>query len=254
MWRYAEYVCTLLPGNPIRVKAFSTLEILKNIEQPDRVIVFASDGLAAELKAEWGSYRELENSARNFAEEYLCGEGVEVIILPGIFRKSARDELAFTVDLRAYRLLCLYWIYRRALELASEHGEGLYIAVDISHGINYMPVLAFDAAQEAAAMCSVALAKPIELRVYQADPYPQLTPEIDQKLRRSRENLCEPQDKSVDPPKIRYNLLRSVKVHPWELAKYAAYHGEGTKKLLTDPRGIPDSENVGKLLNESALP
>jgi len=237
-WRYADYKPDeeTAPAFSETVSAFSTLSMLERLKKPDLMLVVVSDTLAARSGRRFSSYEDVEEAARAYAERYLCGVEAEIIVLPGIMRISGSDpEYEFKADLRDYRTLFLYEVYSRAAKLGST--EELEIVLDISHGVNYMPALALDAVQEAAAMASVLLARAVRLEVYQADPYPM---QYNGRLGRSREDPCKPSD-SIKPPELTYNCIRSIETRPWDLVRYMVYHEkdpEKEKKMLTDQRGL----------------
>ncbi|MEM1849450.1 MAG: TM1812 family CRISPR-associated protein [Thermofilaceae archaeon] len=254
-WRLANYV-----NGGLSDTGFSTLGMLQKLEKPRMpVLVAVVDSLAAEAECETSDYSELRRAVVEYVRKHLCGVEAEVEVLPGILRavKDGR-QYTFKADLGDFRLLYTYSLYTRALKAAC--GSVTRIALDISHGVNYMPTLALDAAQEVAAMLAAALTQPVELRVYQADPYPTLgfraskpSGSSDDPLSRSRENPCEPKDPGVPPPELGYNVVRRFRFNPWDLARYVGYDRSKVEKVLTDERVLEGKHLEAKRVIRSAL-
>lgn len=252
LWRYAHYY---MEGGD-EARGFSTLNLLSKVENPDSVTIFVLDSLAAEDGgAKLCNYDHVVQTARNFASRYLCGAGADIVVLPGLMSRywnPPKTSFEFKGELSDYRMLVLYEIFRRCLEAGRDSGQSdLELALDISHGSNYMPTFTFDAFQESAAMCSVALKKSVKIKVYQSDPYPQ-GPNYE-KLGRNKENPCIPRDATVDPPRLRCALVASRRVYQWDLARYVGYPSESSKKLLSDMRGFPGGD-IRKLIQDWCLP
>ena len=179
----------------------------------------------------------------------MCGVEAEIVVLPGIFdnynREEAGKRLSFESNPRSEFLpLLTYTVFEKALE-----ANATSIALDVSHGMNFVPTLALRAAEEAAAALAAAKIEPVKLKVYQSDPYP---PGF-QKLERSKEDVCKPSQDSVEPPSLRYNLILEKTFEPWDLTRYTSYEGGQVLKVLTDQKGCNLSD-VQNLLKEWALP
>jgi CRISPR-associated protein Csx1 len=248
LWRYAEYV-----AGGKRVEAFSTLSILREVENPVKIVVVVLDTLAAaesEGKSydEIKSYDDVERLARCYAKRYLCGVEAEIVVLPGIFERYDREgggkRLSFESDPRSEFLpLLTYTVFEEALK-----ADATSVALDVSHGMNFMPTLALRATEEAAAALAAARVKRVKVRVYQSDPYP---PDF-RELARSREDACRPAQGGVKPPSLRYNLILERALEPWDLTRYISYR-EQALKVLTDTRDC-DLDSVRDLLEKWALP
>jgi len=244
-WRYAEYV-----AGEKRARAFSTLSILREVKSPVKILVVVLDTLA-DYEAVSGakSYGNIEESARDYAKRYLCGVEAEIVVLPGIFEKRSREgaggRLSFESDPRCEFLpLLAYTVFEKAVEVGATS-----IALDVSHGMNFMPTLALRAAEEAAAALAAAKVERVKLKVYQSDPYP-----LDfRELARSGEDACRPSQGGVEPPSLRYNLILERAFEPWDLTRYTSYREGQALKVLTDTRGC-DLDGVQNLLKTWALP
>jgi CRISPR-associated protein Csx1 len=236
-WWYSRYVYEEL-GQKFDKYGFSTLNLLMEVERPDIVLLLALDTLSS-LKER--VYNSIKKEVEDYIRSYLCVENkIAIEILPGIL--SSKKE-AFKADLGDYELLALNKIFHEGLKLG---GNKLRIALDITHGVNYMPVLTYSAALEAASMLAVTISREVDLRIYQADPV-YLEEELRRELSRQKDDPCKPNGRA-EPPELRYNLLRRRKVSPWELTRYLSYSENNASKLLTDPRdcSIKDSEILYK--------
>ncbi len=249
LWRYAEYV-----AGGKRVEAFSTLSILREVENPVKIVVVVLDTLAvaeSEGKSydEVKSYDDVERLASCYAKRYLCGVEAEIVVLPGIFERYDREgggkRLSFESDPRSEFLpLLTYKVFEEALK-----ADATSVALDVSHGMNFMPTLALRATEEAAAALAAARVRQVKVRVYQSDPYP---PDF-RELARSKEDACRPAQGGVKPPSLRYNLILERALEPWDLTRYISYREQQALKVLTDTRGC-DLDSVRDLLEKCALP
>ena len=244
-WRYARYV-----ADGKRVEAFSTLSVLREVEDPVKIVVVVLDTLAGyEAVSGARSYGDIEERVRDYARRYLCGVEAEIVVLPGIFERYEKGgtgrRLSFESNPRSEFLpLLAYTVFEEAVEV-----DATSIALDVSHGLNFMPILALRAAEEAAAPLAAARVRRVKLRVYQSDPYP---PDF-RELVRSKEDACKPAQGSVEPPSLRYNLILERAIEPWDLTRYISYREQHALKVLTDTRGC-DLGGVQDLLRAWALP
>jgi len=245
-WRFAEYYSEDQPRR--RVRAFSTLNILHEIEQPTKTIIIALDTLADPDKLEecGSDYSCIEANVREKIGKYLCGIEAEIVVLPGVFskRESGRQIIFRSDPQKEFLPLLIYELYDRLLNVDGE----LEVVLDISHGINFMPTLAYRAVTEVAAALAVARTEQVKLRVYQADPYPSLPREIGNRLARS-DDLCKPASED-EPPSLRYNKIAEATFKLWDLSRYVAHYSE--RRLLTAPKDY-DFDNLDELLEKALL-
>ncbi|MGC9096693.1 MAG: TM1812 family CRISPR-associated protein [Infirmifilum sp.] len=247
-WRLANY-----KSNGEGVKSFSTLEILSQVEKPKKVILIVSDTLALEAPDKITSYDDVVEKARSYAERYVCShlDEFEIKVLPGVIRKNKGDAVyVFKADMDDFRSLALYEIYMQSIR----EDRPLELTLDISHGINYMPTLTYDSFREAAALYSVSRIQRTKIRVYQADPYPILQKETEEKLMRDKSNPCTPKSQDAHPPDVAYNLLLEENVYPWEVTRYIGFQKQKVKQTLNDVRNFPEHESVKSLIEELSLP
>ena len=250
-WGLAEYA-----SDQKRIRAFSTLNFLHEIEKPAKTIIIVLDTLADPDKLEKCelNYSCIEDMVKEDIRRYLCGIEAEILVLPGVLTKlKAEDKLKEYVVFssepnREFLPLLIYELYSRLLNTENE----LEIALDISHGINFMPTLAYRAATEVATALAAAKVQQVRLRVYQADPYPELPPDIRKKVAREREgDPCRPVSPEATPPVVRYNRIAEATFKPWNLSRYLTYEGSG-EKVLTDTREC-DLGNIRELLGDVLL-
>jgi CRISPR-associated protein Csx1 len=146
-------------------KSKISFSLLEEIKKPEKVIIIALDTLANEGE----KYEEIEEEVKNkicsFVKEgdQLKSKDIEIIVAPGVGRFSG-DKKIFKGKMRDYYSFLFY-------HLAEEFVKGdepLYIYLDLSHGINYMPVLTYQAIKEAGAL--VAIKREVTLETYNSDP------------------------------------------------------------------------------------
>jgi len=232
-------------------RAFSTLKILCEVEKPVKVLVVVLDTLAVyEGASRAESYDDVERNARNYAGRYLCGVKAEIVVLPGIYKlyDEKGERASFESDPRSEFLpLFTYTVFKKAVE-----ADATSIALDVSHGMNFMPTLALRASEEAAAALAAARVERVKLRVYQSDPYPPGFRELE-RAGNSGEDVCRPKQSGVKPPSLHYNLILEKAFEPWDLTRYISYEKQHALRVLTDDRGC-DFDGVRNLLRTWALP
>ncbi len=246
-WLHAEYV-----ADGKLVRAFSTLNILREVEKPVKILVIVLDTLAKyEDVSGAKSIDDIEEIVRDYVKPCLCGVEAEIVVLPGILKLNDKNgkRLSFESDPRwEFLPLLTYTVFEKAME-----ADVTSIALDVSHGINFMPTLALRAAEEAAAALAAAKVRQVRLKVYQSDPY--LWGPLE--LKRSKEDACKPAQGDVEPPSLHYNFILKRVFEPWDLTRYTSY---GEKRVLKRAQKAPtsmedyDLDGVRKLLEEWALP
>ncbi len=200
-WVETRYVILDRRGREkARREAFTSLQpILESLERA-RAYIIAADTLAfnenpSPPKLEPPA-RELEDRVREYVGKKAClpRENYGVIVAPGVIRAKLRGS-GITIDFRGaitdyyYKLL-----YDTIMVLFRDEPRG--VALDLTHGINYMPHLAYKAVREAA-LLYLAREKlagklnSISLVVYNSDPVIP-DPETRGKCGRSGEDPCSP--------------------------------------------------------------
>jgi len=145
-------------------KSKVSFSILEEIKKTEKIIIIALDTLADKGK----NYEEIEEDVKNkiFSfikkEKLLKSENLDVMVAPGVGRFSGNK--IFKGNMRDYYSFLFYHLSKIFLE----GDEPLEIYLDLSHGINYMPVLTYQAIKEAGAL--VAIKREVKLETYNSDP------------------------------------------------------------------------------------
>ncbi|MEM4687469.1 MAG: TM1812 family CRISPR-associated protein [Zestosphaera sp.] len=251
-WRYANYCYEFFCK-----EGFSTLEFLVYSKElfPDLALVLVLDTLATRLPTQsYRSYSELVERVREYAGRYICGRDrvqTNVEVLPGVMGCGGKGQVEFKADLATTRLLTLYNVYFRILDLAKcDHSGGeIKILLDTTHGINYFSILVRESVLEAAAMVAVALGASVKVSVFNADPLPHGV----NAPARSNEDPCVPFG-GGPLPRLKYNQLGEYRVYPWDLMRYFRYSSGSVDKLVSDPQGCHlDEDKLKRLLRVSKL-
>jgi CRISPR-associated protein Csx1 len=143
---------------------------------------------------------------------------------------------------KEFKPLLLYKMFRSSVEK-----EASKIILDVSHGINFMPTLALEAAEECASMLAVAGAGDTVLKVYQSDPF---LPGVGSQ--RSKVDSCMPEN-SEDVQRLGYNLILEKKFTPWDLSHYINYNENNSRELLTNTAGC-SLEGAESIRREYVMP
>jgi CRISPR-associated protein Csx1 len=196
-WVQAKYII-----DGVEAYSFTSLYPVVQKHENARVVVLVADTIAKD-GAE--GYRGVVESARRYAESFLCGLEAIVEVLPGAI---ATPRAVFEGSLTDY-----YYKTLRVV-LGHIHDTGASeVAVDLTHGVNYMPSLTLKAAEEAAALASFTQALAgggtgVRLVVYNSDP---LQPSNEQRehLARSEGDPCKPKTlgQGVEPPVLKVNRV-----------------------------------------------
>lgn len=140
----------------------SSLKILQEVIQPDKIIIIGLDTLA-----ESGlDYKEVQESAKKKIERYAREFGLEnceVLIGPGVgtfpngkFEGSALDYY-------------YYILAQTSINLLKYSDESLDIHLDLTHGINYSTILTYRAIKEIIEL--FAIFKKVKFKAYNTDPF-----------------------------------------------------------------------------------
>lgn len=183
-WRPATYVY-----ENCRLESSSSLACLARALNPKRILIVVSESalcsdrmieeFAAEIRK--GDYGEALEGLKAAIEEYVgdtgvaASEAVRVVVCPahGSFKPRSRSTRCRWSSLgnpvSNYASCVMAGILG---ELAGMEGHGkVRIAVDITHGINYMPLAAFRAAMAAARIVSASKGVRATVEVFNSDPY-----------------------------------------------------------------------------------
>ncbi|MDW8085587.1 MAG: TM1812 family CRISPR-associated protein [Ignisphaera sp.] len=252
-WRYAGYVS----DEGAAARGFSTLNLLVEGMGCDKIYIIVLNTLVS-LQG-LNSYDDVERRVAEYVENYLClkpehRNRVEMVVAPGTMKKQVGNfNEHFSTDLRNTRLKILTELYLRVINVVSGlQRQKVEVLLDVTHGINYLPVIASEAVEELAASISASLGEPVELEIYNADPFPGIE---DQRLRdrlaRSKHNLCHPVEDLGDHeiPMLTYSRLTRISIRPWHITGFMSYE-ESVGKLVSDVRECELSGNEVRSLVE----
>lgn len=270
-------------------KSFSTLNLLSNYLQCNKIFVVVLDTLA---NIENGNIRYLDaiKSVESYVRRYLCVDGgnVEIVVVPGRmtvarnaggrqirveFNGDARDaKIRLLLDLyisvlkhgisKGGRVCIATWgdpkTWRYAeyvigdLGCSVKGGSAFSVVLDLTHGINYLPVIAREAVEEFATAVSVVLGEEARLYIYNSDPYPIPSNVFPQ---RSDNDPCKPKEETASVPRLSYNLISRQFARPWDITRFLAYERTGSiTKIISDSSGcspVLEPQNISKIVEIS---
>ncbi len=151
-------------------ESFTSLRVLYEWLEPSGVVVYASDTLvehvsrpviAGNIGAGYGA--SVVGPVGEWVGGYACGLPVDTVILPGVIGK---EDVRVEGSPRDYYYLMLYDLVRRIVYDGGFDG----IALDTTHGVNYMASMSLQAAREAAAILGVFHGGKAVLEVYNSSP------------------------------------------------------------------------------------
>lgn len=169
----------------------TTLPLLYNVYNPDKVIIIVQDSVVYEVKNINNSYENLIKSVENLFKKFLneiCNgkckgldeEKLKIVVAPGIGYYSNRiDEKdknkVINIGICGGLDFYGYVISTLAVELIEiikeKRPDKLQVILDTTHGINYMPVLTYRALREILSVISLTpFLKQISLIVHNTAP------------------------------------------------------------------------------------
>ena len=173
-WKETDYVY-----NNKHLKTKCSTHIIKDVENPEKVIIVCLDTLYDSEKAP-KNYSEIINNVeeriKSFIEEKLK-ENIEefsVIVCPGIgiFKdKESKKfkEKEFKGYASDYYYYLLYKLSQEFLSLFENKNREFEILIDCTHGINYATILTTNAINEILGILSHTFN--ITVKVFNSDPY-----------------------------------------------------------------------------------
>ncbi len=208
------------------IKSSSSLKILQEVINPDNTIIVASDTLGQEGT----TYNEVRKNAENKVKKYAQDFGIsnfDVEILPGVGHfqdRNTRKEAHFYGNAQDYYYSFLYRFIKRFKNLKTPQIE---VHLDITHGVNYMPVLVYKGLIEL--LGNLALYSEIKLVVYNTDPaFPF--------------NLLE---------KTKINVIEKTSILPNPLREKSINNELIDTKKLENSKRIQINKNLSKLIQKS---
>ncbi|MEM0017691.1 MAG: CRISPR-associated CARF protein Csx1 [Candidatus Korarchaeum sp.] len=261
-WREARYK---LAGSVH--EGVTSLFALKEELSPDRMVVLAPEtllspsqrsaesmkryqgkllkeelhGLSGQEHPEWyeSLLQSLKEALLRFCEEKLKVKP-EVVIMPNLGEYSGVEWIIRTEVSpdSAYAAFALLSILSTASELAD--GDALRVALDTTHGINFMPLAAYRATLAACRVIAAAYHIKVVFEQYNSTPYPlgaSDTPELE--IFKVREEVITPMKAAQ---RLVYSYVSREKVHHVYFADPRAEEVRGNFKWLSEIH-----ENTGPL-------
>ena len=148
----------------------TSLKILVKKLKPDLSVVFVGDTLAG--SNEFQSYHQLIEGVRGDIRNFIEVEGIsdnrlKVVVAPAVGSFENGNFLGNVKDYYYYALFCISeLIFRQICE--SKVPEEIEFILDLTHGINYMPVFLYRALRESLGL--VAYFTKARLKVFVSDP------------------------------------------------------------------------------------
>ena len=147
-------------------KGRTSLRLIKRKVNPDKTILIGLDTLAKE----GSTYEEVRSSAKNIYMRHLKeldipSDDIEIVVAPGVGSFDRWDFIGSMEDFYGYSI---YMLVDKVSTLKLDAGsENLEFHLDLTHGVNFMPVLAYKAVREVAEITPMN----VRLYVYNSDPY-----------------------------------------------------------------------------------
>ncbi len=175
----------------------SSTKAVAEAEEPDETFIVVLDTLGS-----GSSYALVRSKALRVAQEFAREWGVEAeaLVGPG---KGAFREGRFEGDALDY----YYWAFYQLAEILVARARRVEeVILDLSHGINFMPVLTYRAVRELLELLNI-MRHPenrVRLKVYNSDPYAQ-------GAGRLWVNLIE---ESAPPPEVSVSPVKTSDLRP----------------------------------------
>lgn len=217
--------------NKEKIKSRTSLVILQRKLFPERTIIIALDTLATS----GNNYEEVVKNAEETVEAKAKEFGIEnfdIIIAPGV---GGFPHGRFSGAMLDYYYFLIYRISKIVVKLPQE------IHLDLTHGINFMPVLTYRVLREILGIINIF--KKVRFIVYNADPY---TKSISREI---HVNIVEDTNPAPAPINEKMKDLRmlkpAVEMSPAEIK--AIFQQE--LKIPEEPRPEDISAFLGALYN-----
>ncbi|ACV24784.1 CRISPR-associated CARF protein Csx1 [Methanocaldococcus fervens] len=150
----------------VEKESISSISAIYDKIKPDKVFILVLDTLSHLESENYGDIiKEVKEKTENFIKENLEIDNYEVIVCPGVgtfFDKNTKKTYKFLGNLIDYYSFVLY-------KLAKKLNGDLEVHLDLTHGVNYMPVLTYKAVRELLEI--LAIKYRAKLVVYNSDPY-----------------------------------------------------------------------------------
>ena len=213
-WREITYVYE----GVVKENILCTLPILKDKIKPDKIIIIVLDTLAnvnfgkevneqSYAQQNFSSYDEIKEDVtkrvKYFIEKKLGEdfEGIELVIAPGV---GVFGNIKVEGDMLDYYHYVTYELAKRL------PNENMTVYLDLTHGINFMPVLTYRALLNLLGLASYI--KYVRFRVLNSEPFPYGVPQ--EEVRELKLNVRVVEDREVRPKPI-LSLLNDEKFSRW---------------------------------------
>ncbi|CAB3289529.1 CRISPR system endoribonuclease Csx1 [Methanocaldococcus lauensis] len=155
-WREVEYTL-----GDIKKPSKTSVSVISEKIKPDKTYILVLDTLS-NLNSD--NYNDIVYEVKNDVENFIKNENLEIknyetIVCPGV---GSFPNGKFLGNLRDYYSFILY-------KLAKNISGNVHIHLDLTHGINYMPVLTYKAIRDILEI--LAIRNDAKLTVYNSDPY-----------------------------------------------------------------------------------
>lgn len=152
--------------NGVEKESKSSLSAIYDKINPDKVYILVLDTLSNLESENYGDIvKEVKEKTENFIKENLNIDNYEVIVCPGVgtfYNKDFEKYFKFYGNLTDYYSFALY-------ELSKRLDGDLEVHLDLTHGLNYMPVLTYRVIKDLLEI--LAIKNKVRLVVYNSDPY-----------------------------------------------------------------------------------
>jgi len=213
-WREITYVYE----GVVKENILCTLPILKDKIKPDRIIIIVLDTLAnvnfgkevneqSYAQQNFSSYDEIKEDVTRRVEYFIekkLGEdleGLELVIAPGV---GVFGNIKVEGNMLDYYHYVTYELAKRL------PNENMTVYLDLTHGINFMPVLTYRALLNLLGLASYI--KYVRFRVLNSEPFPYGVPQ--EEVCELKLNVRVVEDREVRPKPI-LSLLNDEKFSRW---------------------------------------
>ncbi len=148
------------------VKSRNSTKLLLNSTGATRIVVIVLDTLS-EVK-EYKSYYELSKKVEEKVKEYIKSflklelNKIDVVVAPGV---GNFENKIFTGNMKDYYSFILHELSNRLIP----EQDMISVYLDLTHGINFMPVLTYTAVNK---ICGIlAVKKKVNFTVFNSEPY-----------------------------------------------------------------------------------
>ncbi len=165
-WGYVEYQ---IEGSQDKISSKTSLKALCNKISPDKVLILVGDTLAEVEEIFNTVYENIETAVQEKIKKFLKTpevgledqKNIEILVLPSV---GKFPNGSFEGHLLDYYYMLFYKLAKIFLKNTYEE-----VYLDLTHGINFMPVLTYRSVRELLSI--FAFFSKVKLFVYNADPF-----------------------------------------------------------------------------------